>query len=52
MFTYEVRLSPKPGNPGGNLTTEVRAYCDNQARTLAAAQYPTYRVEMIRRIGN
>jgi prolyl-tRNA synthetase len=51
MHTYEVRLSPKPGNPGGNLTTEVRAYSDTQARTIAESQYPTYRVEAIRRLG-
>lgn len=50
MFTYEIRLAPKPGNPGGNLTTEVRAYSDTQARSLAAAQYPSYRVEAVRQV--
>jgi hypothetical protein len=51
MHTYQIRLSPKPGNPGGNLTTEVRAYSDLEARHLAEAQYPTYRVEAVHRVG-
>ncbi len=39
---------PEARNPGGNLTTEVRACSDTQARSLAAAQYPSYRVEAVR----
>jgi hypothetical protein len=49
MYTYQIRLSPKPGTPGGNLTTEVRAYSNSEARRVAAAQYPDHRVEAIRR---
>jgi len=51
MHTYQVRLAPKPGNHGGNLTTEVRASSDSEARRLAEAQYPNYRVEAIHRVG-
>jgi hypothetical protein len=29
MFTYQVRLSPKPGNPGGNITVTT----DSEATT-------------------
>ena len=45
------RLSPKPGTAGRNLTTEIRANSDTEARQLAEAQYPAYRVEAISRIG-
>lgn len=51
MYTYRIRLSPKPGTSGRNLTTEVRANSDTEARQLAEAQYPAYRVEAISRIG-
>ena len=45
MFTYQVRLSPKPGNPGGNITVTVQARSDTEARTIAASQNPTYQVQ-------
>ncbi len=51
MYTYRIRLSPKPGTSGGNLTTEVRANSDSEARRLAEAQYPGYRVEAVARSG-
>lgn len=50
MHTYEIRLSPKPGTGGGNLTTQVTAVSDMQARQIAQAQYPGHRVEAIRRV--
>lgn len=50
MFTFRIRMSPKPGTHGGNLTTEIRAQSDNDARRLAEAQYPGYRVEAVHRI--
>jgi hypothetical protein len=51
MHTYQVRLAPKPGTSGRNLTTEVRANSDTEARLLADAQYPSHRVEAIHRFG-
>jgi len=45
MFTFQVRLSPKPGNPGGNITVTVQASSDTEARTIAASQNPTYQVQ-------
>jgi hypothetical protein len=51
MYTYRIRLSPKPGTVGRNLTTEIRANSDTEARQLAEAQYPAYHVEAIWRIG-
>ncbi len=50
MSTYQVRLSPKPGTGGWNLTTEVRANSDTEARQLAEGQNPNRRVEAIRRL--
>jgi hypothetical protein len=50
MHTYQVRLAPRPGTSGRNLTTEVRANSDSEARLLAEAQYPGHRVEAIRRV--
>ena len=50
MYTYEVRLAPKPGTNGGNLSTQIRANSDSEARLLAAAQYLGYRCEAIRRL--
>ena len=52
MYTYKIRLSPKPGSGSGNLTTEVRANSDTDARRLAEAQYPGYRVEFVQRVSN
>lgn len=49
MYTYQIRLAPKPGTSGRNLTTEVRANSDTDARLLAEAQYPNHRVEAIHR---
>jgi hypothetical protein len=50
MHTYEIRLAPKPGTAGRNLSTQIRANSDTEARLLAEAQYPGYRCEAIRRI--
>jgi hypothetical protein len=50
MQTYQVRLAPRPGTNGGNLTTEVRANSEAEARLLAGAQYPGYQVEATRRV--
>lgn len=47
MFTYQVRLAPKPGNPGGNITVTVQARSDTEARTIAASQNPTYQVQAV-----
>jgi hypothetical protein len=47
MHTYRVRLSPKPGTRTGNLTTEVRANSDSDARRIAESQFPGHRVEAI-----
>jgi len=52
MFTYKVRLAPKTGSASGNLTTEVRAMSDTEARRLAEAQYPNHRVEAVQRFGS
>jgi hypothetical protein len=52
MYTYRIRLAPKPGSRTGNLTTEVRANSDTEARRLAEAQYPSHRVEVVQRVGN
>lgn len=52
MQTYRVRLSPKAGSTSGNLTTEVRATSETEARRLAEAQYPNHRVEVVQRVGN
>lgn len=41
MFTYQVCLSPKPGNPGGSITVTVQARFDAEARAIAASQSPT-----------
>ena len=54
MHTYQVQLSPKPGTLGtrtGNLSTQVRANSDMEARRVAEAQFPGYRVEAIHRVG-
>jgi hypothetical protein len=51
MYTYRIRLSPKPGAGTGNLNTEVRANSDTEARRLAEAQYPNHRVEVVQRVG-
>jgi len=51
MFTYTIRLSPKPGGGFGNILTQVRASSETQARHLAEAQYPGYRVEVVQRVG-
>ncbi len=45
MHTYQVRLAAKPGNHGGNVTTEIRASSDSGARRVAEAQYPNCRVD-------
>lgn len=50
MFTFKVRLAPRAGSASGNLTTEVRAMSDTEARRLAEAQYPNHRVEFVQRI--
>ncbi|MEX2119903.1 MAG: hypothetical protein WD847_09945 [Pirellulales bacterium] len=50
MFTYQVRLSPKPGNPGGNITVTVQARSDTEARTIVVSQNPTYQVQAIHRV--
>ncbi len=50
MFTYEIRLFPKPGTIGGTLTTQIRASSDIQARMLAEAQYMGYQVQVVRRV--
>lgn len=52
MHTYKIRLSPKSGSASGNLTTEVRANSETEARHLAEAQYPRHRVEVVQRVGN
>lgn len=52
MYSYRIRLSPKPGTAFGNLTTEVRANSGTEARHLAEAQYPGHRVEVVQRVGN
>jgi hypothetical protein len=52
MYTYQVRLSPKPGTGGRNLTTEVRANSDTEARLLAESQNPNHRIEAIHRLGS
>lgn len=50
MYTYQIRLSPKPGTRTGNLTTEVRASSDCEARRIAESQYTGHRVEAVRRV--
>ncbi len=45
MHTHQVRLAPKPGKHGGNLTTEIRASSDSEASWVAEAQYPNCRVD-------
>lgn len=52
MFTFQIRLAPKPGVGTGNLFSEVRANSDTEARRLAEAQYPNHRVEVVQRVGN
>lgn len=49
MYTFQVRLAPKPGTRTGNLTTEVRATSDSEARRLAESMFPGHRAEMVRR---
>jgi hypothetical protein len=51
MFTYEIRLAPNSGTAGGNLTTQIRANSDTEARLLVQAQYCSHHVEAVRRIG-
>ena len=50
MHTYEIRLSPKAGTHGQNMTTEVRASSDSEARRVAQSQFPGYYVEAVRRV--
>lgn len=50
MYTFEIRLFPRPGTIGGTLTTQVRASSDIQARLLAEAQYSGYQVQVVRRV--
>lgn len=50
MHTYQVQLSPKPGTRTGNLSTQIRANSDMEARRLAEAQFAGHRVEAIYRI--
>jgi hypothetical protein len=49
MHTYEVRLSPRPGTGGSNLTVVIQAGSDMEARRIAEAQYQNHRVEVIHR---
>ncbi len=41
MFTYHVRLSPKPGNPGGNITVTVQIRSDTEARKARLSVTPS-----------
>ena len=50
MHTYEVRLSPRPGTGGGNITVVIQADSEMEARQIAQAQYQNYRVEGIHRV--
>ncbi len=51
MHTYEVRLSPRPGTGGSNITVVIQAGSDTEARRIADAQYQHHRVEAVRRTG-
>jgi hypothetical protein len=37
MHTYEVRLSPRPGTGGSNITVVIQAGSDMEARRIAEA---------------
>lgn len=50
MHMYQIRLSPKPGNPGQNITVTIQAGSDSEARRIAASQNPTYDVQAIHRL--
>ena len=49
MHTYEVRMSPKPGTGGSNITIVVQTYSDVEARRVAEGQQPNHRVEAVHR---
>ena len=51
MLTYEVRLSPRPGTGGSNITVVIQAGSDMEARRIAEAQYQTHRVEAVLNTG-
>jgi hypothetical protein len=50
MYTFQIRLSPKPGTQTGNLTTEVRASSESEARRIAESMLPRHRLEAVRRV--
>ena len=52
MYTYRIRLAPKPGAGTGNLTTDVRANSDTEARRLAEAQCPNHQVEVVQKVNS
>jgi hypothetical protein len=47
MHTYQVRLSPRPGRGGSNITVVIQAGSDTEARRIAEAQCQNHRVEAI-----
>ena len=49
MHTFEVRMSPKPGTSGSNITIVVQAYSDTEARQIAAGQQQNHQVEAVHR---
>ncbi len=49
MLIYEVRLSPRPGTGGSNITVVIHAGSDVEAKRIAEAQYQNYRVEAVHR---
>ena len=49
MHTYEVRMSPKPGSGGSNITIVVQAHSDTEARRIAEGQQCNHRVEAVHR---
>ncbi len=49
MHIFEVRMSPKSGTGGSNITITVQAYSDTEARRIAEGQQPNHRVEAVHR---
>jgi len=52
MPTYQVRLSPKPADIGGDIAVTIQAGSDSEASGIAASQNPTYEVQEVHRVGS
>jgi hypothetical protein len=50
MYTFRVKLAPKPGVAGGVLITEIKASSSMQARLLAESQYQNHYVTDVQQI--